>query len=291
MVTELLIKKIKQNKKYTSLSDALVEKEIVSFLNRNPQLKKDHLKKSEMIKIIKEVRKILHRFYASYQTKKKYGREEILADLLGGIEKRDEKIIKESVKEILSTTLATKERLDNYETVYKKIFAITGQPRVIVDLGAGLNVFSFPFMNLKSLTHYAYDIDEKDIKFLNNYLYLMQPIGLEGSAEILDIRTCDPELFPDSDMVFMFKLIDLIDTKKKKYSRSIIKDLFEKNKTLFVVASFATRTLSRKKMNLPKRVGFEKMLAQLNLSFMSFSTNNEIFYIISSQYKLDNKLG
>lgn len=290
VIITLLIEKIKQNKKYKTLSDDIVEKEILSFLNTHPQLKKERLKKKEVTIIVKEVRKRLHRLYGQYQTKKKNSREEFLADLLEGIEKRDNILIKESVKQILATTLSTKERQDDYETIYQKIFAITGPPKIIVDLGAGLNLFSFPFMNLPSLTYYAYDIDEKDIKFLNNYLHLMDSLGLHGNAEILDIKACDLEILPDSDIVFMFKLVDLIDTKKKKFSRSIIKNLFEKNKTLFVVASFATRTLTRKKMNLPKRIGFESMLKQLNLSFMSFSTDNEIFYVISNQYRLDNKL-
>ncbi|MEK6952006.1 MAG: hypothetical protein AABX29_03250, partial [Nanoarchaeota archaeon] len=55
-----------------------------------------------------------------------------------------------------------------------------------------------------------------------------------------------------------------------------------KNKTNFIVASFATKTLTKKSMKLPRRTGFEKMLLRNNLKFKSFSTNNEVFYVISN---------
>ena len=79
----------------------------------------------------------------------------------------------------------------------------------------------------------------------------------------------------------MFKLIDLIDKQNHKPSEELITNLFKNKKTKFIVASFATKTLTRKSMNHPNRKWFELMLKRNNLKFNSFNTNNEIFYIIS----------
>ena len=185
----------------------------------------------------------------------------------------------EITKTLLATTVSTKERLNYYESVYKHIFEITGDPSTIIDIGAGINPLSFPFMDLDFVNYHAYDIDEKDVTFLNEYFKIMRE-EIDGCAEILDVRSAKTEYFPHADIVFLFKVVDLLDTKKKKYSYELIRGLLESNKANYIIASFATKTLTRKKMNLQRRVGFEKALARLNFQWKDFSIENEIFYVI-----------
>ena len=85
---------------------------------------------------------------------------------------------------------------------------------------------------------------------------------------------------PLADIIFVFKLIDLLNTKNKKPGEELIKKLIEKTK--FIVASFATKTLFRKQMNFPRRKGFELMLARNNLNFHKIEIKNEVFYVIYS---------
>lgn len=276
-----LIGKIKSHKKYKTLSDEIVKKELNNVLNIK-QLKGPLSKKQEKI-IIKEVRKKLHRIYASYQTKKKRKREKLLEELESRLKHKiiDKSELEKIIYGLLSITLSTKERLPYYPFIYNEIFNITGIPKSIMDLGSGLNPLSFPFMNLKKLKYYAYDIDIDDIEFLNKYFKIMKPSGLIGKAFVLDITNEKIiEKIPKSDIILMLKIIDLIDEKKKKISRELIKQLFEKNKTKFMVISFSTKTLTRKPMHLKRRIGFEKMINVMNLKFNSFSIENEIFYVI-----------
>ena len=134
-------------------------------------------------------------------------------------------------------------------------------------------------MNLSSLNYYTYDIDLEDIKFLNEYFKI---IKINGKAKILDIRDLEKiSNLPSSDVVFMFKVYDLIvpkNRKQKKLGEELIKLLIKKTK--FIVVSFATTTLTRKSMKLPRRIGFELMLARNQLSFKTIKTHNEIFYVI-----------
>jgi|SRR3989344_1253345 len=288
LIIENLLNKVKQNRKYKTISEDIVLTEINKYLKSN-QI--NHFSKNQEKLAIKEIRKRLHRLYSSYQTKKKNKRESYLEDLK---KVKSKKELLELTKKFLSIAISTKERINDYESIYEKIFSITKTPKVITDLGAGLNPLSFPLMDLEdeSLAYYSYDIDLNDANFLNDYFKILKEnlkINITGKAEILDVSNPDNiRKLKSSNIIFMFKLIDLIDNKNKKtkkISEDIIKTIFKLKKADFIVASFAKRTLSGKSMNIPIRRGFELMLERNNLAFFSFSTDNEIFYIMSINLK------
>lgn len=281
MIQEIL-KKIKENKKYKNLSDIVVKKEIQNYFKNQKPNKTENITKQD----IKNIRARLHKFYSSFQTKKKNKKYLYLNDLkkLINIKNSSENNIKdiENINNnLLSLTLSTKERLNDYSELYQQIFKITGNPETIIDLGSGLNPLSFPLMNLKKLNYYAYDIDEEDIKFLNQYFQIIKINGLNGKAAILDMRNLrEISQIPSANIVFLFKIIDILNQSEKNYklSEEIIKKLITKSK--YVVASFATKTITRKKMNYPNRKWFELMLKRNNLYFNIIKTDNEVFYVI-----------
>ena len=263
-----ILNQVKQNKKYKTLSDELILSEIKEYLNKNNP-------KKIIKQDIKHIRSKLHRAYSTYQTTKKNKIQLLLNQLKQNPESLD------IINKILSSNISTKERLDDYKFIYNKIFQITDKPKSIIDLGCGLNPISFPYMNLQSLIYYAYDIDEQDIKFLNEFFNIMKN-KIKGKAEILNLRDFKKiSNLPPSDIIFLWKIIDLIDIDNHKPSEELINFLFNKNKAKFIVASFATKTITRKQMNFPKRKWFEFMLKRNNLDFKTFQTKNEIFYIIS----------
>ena len=94
----------------------------------------------------------------------------------------------------------------------------------------------------------------------------------------MDVRDFNLGKIPSYDVIFMFKLVHLIDSKKKKISEELIKKLL--GKTRFIVVSFATRTFTQKPMNFPRRKGFELMLERNNLQFKKIKISNEIFYVV-----------
>lgn len=275
-IVNRLLYEVKKNKKYAHIDEEIIKKEI---LNHSKSNLKSNLKKRDIKNAVKKIRSLLHKFYSSYQTKKK---KKIIGYLEDIKNSRDKQNLFEVTNKILSSAISTKERIDNYDFIYKKIFKITGIPSTILDFGCGLNPVSFPYMNVKNLNYYAYDIDNNDVGFLNNYFLIMKNYGLNGIAEILDVRDEKISQVNYSDVTFMFKIIDIIEM-KKKISEKIIKILIKKTK--FIAVSFPTITLSGKRMNLQKRVGFELMLKRIGLNFKFFSTNNEIFYVI---YDLTN---
>jgi len=281
MIQEIL-RKVKENKKYKTLADDIVKKEIQNYLKTN---KIKEITKQD----IKNIRAKLHKTYSSFQTKKKNKRYLYLDNLkhaLNNNNNNKENIeINKIIEQLLSITISTKERINDYKQIYKQIFEITGNPETIIDLGSGLNPLSYSYMNLKKLNYYAYDIDEEDIRFLNEYFQIMkkQNNNFNGKASILDVKDLKKVLqIPKADIIFLFKIIDIINQSEKNYktSEELIKNLIVKSK--YVVASFATKTITRKKMNYPERKWFELMLDRTNLYFKVLKTDNEIFYVIKN---------
>lgn len=265
-----LLSQIKSNKKYSSLADSIVRKEIQAYLKLNPNAAEDR-------QTIKNIRARLHKLYSSFQTKKKNKIDKYLGELQTLLNKQGTvSQVNEITHKLLSFTISTKERLKDYPSIYFNIFQITKKPKTIIDLGAGFNPMSFPLMNLSNLDYYAYDINEKDIESLNKYFKIMKTQRLIGKAEILDITELKKlKQLPNSDIIFMFKLFDLFTA---KVGEDILKSLI--NKTRFIITSFPTKTITRKPMKFPKRKGFELMLKRNNLDFRKFETENEVFYVI-----------
>ncbi len=142
---EPLVEEIKNKKELKPLSSDFVGSITKEFLKE----KKVNLeKKSERKKIIKEVRSILHAVYGVFK-KSKYSKKEKLLKEMSSTEDL------ETHNKILELHRSTKERLNYYPFIYEKIFAITGKPKSILDLGCGLNPVSFPYMGLKDVQYYA----------------------------------------------------------------------------------------------------------------------------------------
>ncbi len=270
-----ILEKVKQNKKYKTISNEIIIEEIQKYFKSNPQQKTSNKINKQTNK---HIRAKLHKLYSSYQTKNKKHQDVYLQELKIAVNKKSKTQILTSTNKLLSLTLSTKERLEDYKDIYKQIFKITKKPKTIIELGCGFNPLSYPYMALENLIYYTYDLDNQDIKFLNNYFKIIKPLGLNAKAKILDIRNINKlAKLPNSDIVFMFKLIDLLTTKQ---SEQIILSLLQKQKTKFIILSFALKTITRKSMNKPKRKWFELMLSRNNLKFQIFQTDNELFYVV-----------
>ena len=111
---EEIIKKIKSKKPLDKLDDEFVKGFINNFFKTNFKLNKKYLegklKKKDLEIIIKNVRNELNKSYAQFWTGNKLD---------------------------LKSHKSTKERLEIYQRVYDHIFSITGEPKIVLDLGCG----------------------------------------------------------------------------------------------------------------------------------------------------------
>lgn len=270
MNAQEILQKIKANKKYKGIADEIVLAELERYAKKHSQIERY---KDE--RIVKDIRAELHKAHGSFQNNKKNKRARYFEEL-----KKNPADI-EIIEAILSTNQSTKERIELYERLYKKIFEVTGKPKIIVDIGAGLNGVSIPLMNLgKELEYYCYDINQEDSDFMNEFFKLE---NINGKSFIMNCAKIE-ELFkiPDSDLCLMFKFIDTIEKSEKghKLAEEIIETMIKK--TNFIVASFATKTITGRPMNFPHRGWVERMLERINLKFQLIETDNEFYYVISN---------
>ncbi|MEI6849641.1 MAG: hypothetical protein WCK29_01255, partial [archaeon] len=175
-----------------------------------------------------------------------------------------------SIEELLETHNSTKERLADYPIIKDLILKLN--PKSILDLGCGLNPLAL-LDTIKNMEYYASDINENDLELINKYFRLN---NIKGKAFVYDLRTIGSEKLPCADLCIIFKVLDIIEKKGHRLAEKILSSVDSKQ---FLV-SFATRKLSNKPMNRPKRGWFEYLLKRLNYSFEILELGNEVIYII-----------
>lgn len=260
-----LITKIKESKKYKHLSDEVINQKILEYSKKNP----NYAAYPEKI-ILKDIKTILHKVHGSFQIGSNKKKQKYLEEL-----KTDPNNL-DTMDDILKTNASTNERLKSYAQLYEEIFKITGEPRSILDLGCGLNPVSFGYMNLEKVNYYAYDINEEDSKFLNEFFEIEK---IKGRSQTLDLSNIENvKKLENADICFMFKLLDVLEKKGHIYSEELIKVLI--TKCPFLVVSFPTRTVGGRMMNFPHRGWIERMLERIGLKFEKIEFSNELFYII-----------
>lgn len=269
-----LIEDIKKKKELQSIDDAFVHEYLIKFFKQEPKILKSlqenfNPKSKSYAAAIKTVRSQLRRVYGLFRDDTTKRKE--LVEQLHDAAKR-----KKIIEQILNTHSSTQERLSFYEKLYAKIFAITGKPKTILDLGCGINPFSFSYMKLKSCNYFAYDINREEMEAINKYFQILhtENSSFTGKAEVADITKAK---LPQAEVCFLFKMTDVID-KGKGHKKT--EELLERIPARYVVVSFATKTMSGKEMTAPRRSWMEWLCKRLNYSYTILEFENEIFYVI-----------
>jgi 16S rRNA (guanine(1405)-N(7))-methyltransferase len=220
---EQIVRNILSSRKYKNLYEPTVRRVTASCFAKYGG------KKAE-----EEARNELHRIWGSY-----YGIRPDFHKLFRRFKDglADSGDAKTSILPILNRQSSTKERIPILDDFYRKIFAITGIPKTIIDHGCGLNPLTYFWMGLKDDSRYsARDIDAEETDFINA---VMAETGKSSqvSARTGDILEDSPE---KADVAFMLKLIPPIEQQEKGAALPTIK----KQDSPFVVVSFPVASIS-----------------------------------------------
>ncbi|MBI2663529.1 hypothetical protein HYX15_03290 [Candidatus Woesearchaeota archaeon] len=272
----LLISNIKKKKEFSGIDDQFVRdlihkklnnRELENIYNHNKPEKSKEFKNS-----VKLIRKILHETYGVFNLSRK--RIKLLNQLKEEIKKTN-KINGPTIDfhiKLLKTHKSTNERVDYYNEIYGRIFS-TIKPEIILDLSAGLNPLSYPWMGLNKVKYIATELTNEDTEFLDEYFKSMAKFGLDGKT--LNLNLLKTQEFPKSDICFLLKTLDSLETLKKGISESIINNI----DTKLLIISFPTKTLSGKTINKKRLAWFNKLIS----NYSTFEIKNEIFYIIDKK--------
>lgn len=269
---EKLIKDILGKKELKNLDETIVIEELNKFFKRNKEVKKtledkNFNKKSAEYKLaLKEVRKKLREIYGVF-IQKNYGKRESL------LKKLNEKNSKEILPKLLSLHQSTKERLPYHKEIYKKIFEITGKQKTILDLACGLNPLSYRWLGYKP-KYIASDISEKDLEFIQSFFSKNK---INGKTIKIDLVTEQDKIKNiKSDLCFLFKALDSLETRKRHVSKELIKKINAK----WIVVSFSKVSLGGgKRITKSKRSWIMNFLKKKGFSYKEFEVPNEFFFV------------
>ena len=273
-----LIKEIKKKKELQTIADHFVQEYLAKCLQQEPKILRSleenfNPKSRAYAAVTKQVRARLRRVYGLFRDDPRE-RKRLIEELFSSAKQKRTGLI----KEILSTHSSTQERLPLYEKLYAKIFSLAGKPRTILDLGCGINPFSFAYMKLGQCTYHAYDVNEEEIQSINQYFQLLhrENPSFQGKAIVADIAAADLT-FPKADLAFLFKMTDVID-KGKGHKRT--EELLQRIPARYVIISFATKTMSGKEMTAPRRSWMEWLCKRLGYEYTILEYPNELFYVV-----------
>jgi len=155
---------------------------------------------------------------------------------------------------ILRKHISTRERLPYYSEIYSRIFQDYKKASVI-DLGAGINGFSFDFFK-KSGVNVDYTGIESvgQLTELMNFYFQLNKLN----AEAIHLSLFDKEKVKQiiektkkPRVIFLFKVIDALESLKWNYSKELISEIAPLSDK--IVVSFATKSLgSREKFKVKR---------------------------------------
>jgi 16S rRNA (guanine(1405)-N(7))-methyltransferase len=158
---------------------------------------------------------------------------------------------------VLASHASTRERLPHLDAFYRAIWAVTGRPRRLADLGCGLGPVALPWMRLDRVTHYvARDADERPLATVRTFLDL---VGQSHDVRAQDL-VADPTA-PPVDVAFLLKLVTTLD----RQAPDAAVRLLDRLDAAFAVVTFTTRTLGGSPRNLEAtyRARVERLVADV----------------------------
>jgi hypothetical protein len=222
-----LIQKIMQKKEFSNLPLKDVKRAFEKF-------DKEHLTDEEKIK---QTRAFLMEIFSGFTSRK----------LLSSRQREPEWILKKH--------LSTRERLPYYKKIYRRILKDLGKDINVIDLGAGVNGFSYTYFKEIGL-----NVNYVGIEVIGQ---LVESMNLYFKKEKLRAKALHLSLF-DIDkireivkktkkprIVFLFKIVDSLEGTERNYSKKLILEL-SKYVDKFVV-SFPTESMIKREKIWVKR--------------------------------------
>jgi 16S rRNA (guanine(1405)-N(7))-methyltransferase len=221
---------------------------------------------------IKATKRKLHQVHGAFDQDVDYGTA--YRELDAAYHTAQDAEIKAACRHLLGLHSSTRERLLILDRFYPAIFAVTGQPSVLLDVGCGLNPLAIPWMDLAPGTRYlALDIDSSRIHFLNRYLSLA---GFEALARCQDVLSGLPD--DRADVALLLKMSPTLERQEAGATLRLIEQL----QAAYVVVSFAVRSLGGRERGMVEqyRKQFLAWIETRHLSATELIFETELGFVV-----------
>ncbi len=221
----------------------------------------------------------------SDEEKIKFTRNFLMENFSGSVSKKLLSKKNKSEEWILRKHLSTRERLMHYEEVYKRILKNLNKDFSIVDLGCGVNGFSYIYFKKLGFKPKYVGIEAigQLVKLVNTYFkkekingkaYHLSLFELERVKKLI-LETKKPRI------IFMFKVIDSLESFEKDYSKKLILEIIDLTEK--IVLSFPTETMVARQKIWAKRTWILKFIEEKFKILDDFEINGERYIVFKKK--------
>ena len=193
-------------------------------------------------------------------------------------------------KELLSMHISSKERIEFYPEFYKKIFEITGTPESLLDVSCGFNYFSLVFSGLKKLNFVGTEYKKEFVEQMKEYFDLIKDSKIKGKGFLLDLKNTDFETRNELmdlnngknfDVVFLFKLIPVMEREKKGLTENLL-DLIPAK---WIILSCSKESMTKKEKIAFRETTIMKKFIKENSLYLNAKIDfpNEIVFVVKRE--------
>jgi len=222
----------------------------------------------------KRARRKLHQVYGAYLAQWDASRAAaVLADAPAACEGP---ALRDTCRRILALHASTRERLALLDGFYERIFAVTGPPARVLDIGCGLHPFALPWMHLpEGCLYRAWEIDRRIVDLANG-LFPRTPLP-GGKAECRDVLVELPA--GPADVCFLLKMLPCLEQQAGCTER-----LLRRIPARWIVVSFPTASLSGRDVGMARHYAdrFEATLRAAGLEAEKIALPSELLYVVDA---------
>ncbi|MBN1657583.1 MAG: 16S rRNA methyltransferase [Anaerolineae bacterium] len=250
------------SKKYRTVCTDAVARIASEEINHRDSLK-------EAIKVTK---RRLHQVYGAFETNLDY--DAALDVLRDAYSLHDADAVRRACRDALVHHTSTRERLPLLDEFYPAIWAHTGTPSSVLDVGCGLNPLSLPWMGLPAGARYvALDVDCERIDFLNRYLVIA---GLAPLARCEDALAAPPQ--DRADVALLLKMSPTLERQEAGATLHLVEQLHAPH----VVVSYAVQSLGGREKGMIEQYGqqFEGWTATRGWTVERLTFESELIFLV-----------
>ena len=231
-VVEAFVRDVKSKRKYRHTCEDTIRDVIRMALPRHRHARS----------AVKAARATLHRVQAAYVGK------HVIREHLDAVRKAhragDTDGLKRICLRLMADHASTRERIPLLDRFYGETFAITGVPRVILDVACGIHPLAIPWMGLPPDTIlHAYEIAGDLVECLNAFL---EGIDRPPLVQLRDVICTPPR--ESGDLAFLLKTVPCMERRQRGSAIRVIEGLNVRH----VVVSFPVHSLSGRSKRMPE---------------------------------------
>lgn len=190
---------------------------------------------------------------------------------------RTEPAFRAACADALRGHASTRERVPHLNVFYAGIWAVSGVPSSVLDLGCGLGPLALPWMVLPDdATYVASDVDRRPLATVATFLEL---VGQPHRVEVRDL-VAEPPTEP-ADVALLLKLVTTLDRQDPPAATRLLRGLDVRH----AVVSFPLRSLGGRRTGMERsyRARLDRLVADVGRvrEVTEASVANELVFVLS----------